>query len=373
MLIANFERVYPNITVSGNFPTNATLKELEPIELAAGNAPDLLATTPGCTTSTSICGLAKAGDLVPMLKVPWAKRSLRFVTSLDKYHGALLGFEPGVSLQGMFTNDTLFKKLGLKIPQTFSQLLDVCQKAKAAGVVAMFQAGTTLNVLQSFVDDLAVPYVYGVDKHWVADLNAGTVSFDGSAGWHRALQEFVDMSNAGCFEPGMTGTADGAQFSAGQILMAPYTTSHKNVIDAADPQFSYSFHPFPGGSTPNATEVFAQLGQNLSVNAHSSAAAQAAAQTFINFVARPKQNALFEQIGGSLTQYQLLKGEVPAWMPAMAPIMQHAEYVMNPSLSFENPSVGSAPRNSVIGLITGQSTIDGILTAMDVAWKLGPA
>ena len=169
-----------------------------------------------------------------------------------------------------------------------------------------------------FVEDLAIPYVYGPDKHWAAEQKAGTVSFEGSAGWHRALQEFVDMSNAGCFEPGMTGTAAGSGptlFSAGQGLMDPGTSSLKGLIDAADPQFAYSFHPFPGGSAPNATQVFVTLSDNLSINAHSSAAAQAAAQTFVNFVARPKQNALYAQIRGSLTQYQFLHEELPSFMP----------------------------------------------------------
>ena len=52
---------------------------------------------------------------------------------------------PTVALDGLFTNDTLFKKLGLKIPQTFSQLLDVCRKAKAAGTVRVILAGAGLD------------------------------------------------------------------------------------------------------------------------------------------------------------------------------------------------------------------------------------
>jgi raffinose/stachyose/melibiose transport system substrate-binding protein len=366
-LIANFERVYPNITVTGTYPPNATIAQIEPIELGAGNAPDLLATNPG----ESIVDFAKAGWLAPMLKVPWTKRSLPLVTSLNKYGGALLGFEPGVSLMGMFTNDALFQKLGLKIPQTYSQLLSVCQKAKADGVIPVF-VDTTL--VMPFIDDLAVPLVFAQDKHWFAKLRAGTVSFDGTAGWHQTLQEFVDMSNAGCFEPGVTGSETGVgQFAVGQVLMDLGTTANKNVIDQTNPQFTYSFHAIPGGSTPDATEVFASPSDNLSINAHSSPAAQAAAQTFINFVARPKQNALYEQIRGSLTQYQLLKGQVPSWMPAMAPIVAKHEYVINPGTFFWNASVGSALRQNVIGLLTGQTTIDGVLNAMDAAWKLGPA
>ena len=80
-----------------------------------------------------------------MIKKPWTKRSLPLVTSLSKYGQGLFAFDPTVSPYGVFTNDDLFKKLGLTVPQTFSQLLEVCQKAKAAGTVAVQLGGVGGN------------------------------------------------------------------------------------------------------------------------------------------------------------------------------------------------------------------------------------
>ncbi len=57
--------------------------------------------------------------------------------------------------------------------------------------------------------------MYGKDKHWAAELRAGKVTFDGTPGWHQALQEFVDMNDAGCFEPGAAGTT--AASAAGAV------------------------------------------------------------------------------------------------------------------------------------------------------------
>jgi ABC-type glycerol-3-phosphate transport system substrate-binding protein len=72
VLIPNFERVYPNIKVDATYaPSNAVFYRLETTELAAGNAPDLLGTNPGCGTPVSVCVLAKAGDLAPLVKEPW--------------------------------------------------------------------------------------------------------------------------------------------------------------------------------------------------------------------------------------------------------------------------------------------------------------
>ena len=85
VLVANFERVYPNIPVDVTYNGSFTgLSQLEVTELAAGSAPDVLTTFPGCGTLMSVCVLARAGDLAPMVNKPWAKRPLPIVTSLSK-------------------------------------------------------------------------------------------------------------------------------------------------------------------------------------------------------------------------------------------------------------------------------------------------
>jgi raffinose/stachyose/melibiose transport system substrate-binding protein len=374
VLIKNFEHWYPNITVIPTYGTTPVTNQLETTELAAGTAPDLLKTDPGCGSLVSVCELARAGDLAPMIDKPWVKWSLPLVTSLGKYHQGLFGFEPIFSPHGIFTNDALFAKLGLKIPQTFSQLLAVCQKAQADGTVAMLLDGASPTTVMFTILGLATPLVYGQGTHWTAALKAGTVSFDGTAGWRQALQEFVDMNNAGCFEPGVAGTGDSVElFAQGQGLMIVTASGHKGDIDAAGPQFSYTFHPFPAATAPGQTTTFLELNPAVSVNAHSSAQNQAAAQTFVDFIARPAQDKVYARVTGGLTQYEFLKGQIPAFMSDFATVFKDKEYVVQPLVDLGNPNVLLALQQDGIGLITGQETIDQVLNAMDAAWKQGPA
>jgi raffinose/stachyose/melibiose transport system substrate-binding protein len=374
VLIPNFERAYPNITVNITYASSAALAQLEPTELAAGSAPDLLFVSPGCGAPVAVCVLARAGDLAPMIKVPWAKRSLPLVSSVEKLNGALYAFQPVVSPHGIFTNDGLFAKLGLKVPQTFSQLLAVCKKAQADGTVAMDLDGMSPTTVGFTLLGLTTPLVYGQGTHWTAALKAGRVSFDGTPGWHQALEEFVDMSSAGCFEPGVAGAGDSASlFAQGQGLMTVGPSSHKGVIDAAGPRFSYTFRPFPATTAPGQPQAFLELNPAVGVNAHSSPQNQAAAQTFVDFIARPAQDALYARITGGLTQYEFLKGQIPAFMSDFAPIFKNHEYVPAPSLTWWNPNVWGALITDGVGLITGQETPDSILQAMDAAWKQGPS
>jgi raffinose/stachyose/melibiose transport system substrate-binding protein len=373
VLVPNFERVYPNVTVSftpsGGVPT---LYQLEAIELAAGNAPDLLQTYSGCGTPISVCVLAKAGDLAPLVQKPWVRWSLPLVTSADKSGAVLYAFTPLVSPLGVFTNDDLFKKLGLKVPETFSQLLDLCQKARVDGTAALIIGGAKQN-LTDLVDDLAVANVYANDPHWNAQRKAGTVTFAGTPGWHTALQEIVDMNSAGCFEPGFIDANPYAEFAQGQGLMFSTDSNQKAAIDGANPQFTYSFGPFPGGASPTQTRTTVHLNGSLSVNAHASAQNQVAAQAFIDFVARPKENALVAQTLGGLTQYEFLKQQIPSFMSAMAPVFKQHAYVVDPTQSWWNADVLLTLEQDDVGLFTGQETPDSILQAMDAAWKHGPS
>jgi len=375
VLIPNFERVYPNITVNAQYePTGTALFQVEPTELAAGNGPDLISLFPGCGEPVSMCVLGEEHALMPLVRAPWTKRSLPLVVSLSKVGPVLYAFDPGISLMGMFTNDALFRRLGLSVPQSFPQLLAVCKKAKADGTVAVLFPGADAAELQWLVTDLALTTVYTRDKHWTAELKSGSVSFGGSAGWQQALHEFVQMNEDGCFEPGVTGYSTGmaAPFAQGQGLMSPDVSSDAGLIAAANPGFHVSFVPFPNGNSPTSTTSFFNPGTALGVTAHSSSANQAAAEAFINFLARPAQDSLYARLTGVLTQEQFLKQELPSFMSSFAPLVRNDGYVANPANFWWNPSVLMALSQQGEGLLTGQTTTSDVLNAMDAAWKQGP-
>jgi raffinose/stachyose/melibiose transport system substrate-binding protein len=162
-------------------------------------------------------------------------------------------------------------------------------------------------------------------------------------------------------------------FVQGQALMVALTSSLKALLDAADPQFSYSFYLFPGGTSPNQIRTFVSPFHSLSINAHASPQAQAAAQTFIDFIARPDQDVQFARISGGLTPFELLKGQAQPFMSPLAASLKGHEWVLSPGLTWWNPNVLLAFDTDAIGLVTGQETIDDVLNAMDAAWKQGPA
>jgi raffinose/stachyose/melibiose transport system substrate-binding protein len=352
--------------------------QLELTELAAGNGPDLMSVIPGRNASGSVYELARLGYLAPLVNEPWTKgsRSMPVVTSLSKVGPALYEYVLSVTPFGLFTNDALFAKLGLKVPQTFAQLLDVCRKAKADGTVAVAMSGANATSVSFLLVDLAASTVYAADSHWTADLRAGKTTFEGTPGWHEALQEFVDMSSAGCFQPGMataSSTDMDTAFAEGQALTESSVSTHAGTIDQVGTQVSYSFHPFPGGTTPATTTTAVFLSTALSINAHASLQNQAAAREFIDFLARPEQNALYDKLTGRVTQYQFLNKQLPAFAAPLLQVIRDGNYDVDPNGTWWNPQVSAVLQTDQIGLVTGQSTVDGTLQAMDAAWQQGPS
>jgi raffinose/stachyose/melibiose transport system substrate-binding protein len=185
------------------------------------------------------------------------------------------------------------------------------------------------------------------------------------------------MNDAGCFQQGALGVQGGSiaaqLFAQGQGLMFAMQSGQKGTIDApVSPQFSYSYHRFPGGTSPTQTTTYIAFGPEVSVNAHSSPGNQRAAQTLVDFVARPQQNALDARLSGGLSQQEFLKGQIPAFMSSMRPVLAKHRYVTNPVASWWNADTLTAMQAIQIGLITGQNSIDDVLKAMDAAWQLGP-
>jgi raffinose/stachyose/melibiose transport system substrate-binding protein len=226
------------------------------------------------------------------------------------------------------------------------------------------------------IADIALTTVYAKDKQWGRELRAGKVTFEGSPGWHQALKEIVRMNDAGCFQPGSAATtapAGDAMFSQGQTLAYPMATAHKGSIDVSRPAFAYTQRPFPAAeasSSENVVELHFPLA--LSINAHASPQAQAAAQQFVDFLAQPDQDATFARIGGGLSETQLRQGRFPGYLSTFIPLYTEGRYGINPIETWWNASVGNALTTYGTGLLTGQESVDDVLKAMDTAWKLGP-
>ena len=365
-LVSDFEKANPNIKVNVQYLPQATLGQATVTALQAGNAADVLYTNGGTGQLHSVFALGKAGYLADLSQRSWAKDVPPAARDMFFDGNTLYGAPMGLSLVGVVYNTELFNQLGLQIPSTFGGLVDLCGKVKAAGKIPMALAGQAPGL---YAQAPAASTVYASNPNWNEDRVAGKVTFAGTPGWQAALQQFVDLNNAGCFQPGASADTIVKAFNllgSEQAVMFLAPSAAIGGILGVNPKFGAAMFPVPG-PTAESTRAITEYNDSFSVNAKSPN--QDAAMKLVDFLAQPDQLKAYAQIQGEISVPDSVTGTVPELYSSFAPLLQQKKTVTLPSLIWPNPAVGQAVTPGMQGLLTGQKTIADVLNDMDAAWN----
>ncbi|SDD71032.1 raffinose/stachyose/melibiose transport system substrate-binding protein [Paenibacillus sp. UNCCL117] len=125
-----------------------------PGEMAAGNPPEIFDLFGGSDTRKYV----KAGrllDLTPILEELGLEGAFN---SLDEFtvNGHVYGLPIASFVEGVFYNKRIFRELGVSVPQTWEQLLDVAAKAKASGITPFALASSDAWVINMMLNTLWV-------------------------------------------------------------------------------------------------------------------------------------------------------------------------------------------------------------------------
>src|SRR5204863_7881691 len=135
-----------------------------------------------------------------------------------------------------------------------------------------------------------------------------------------ALQEFMDLNNAGCFQPGAAGAtivnAIG-MLANDQALMFLGPSAALGSVMGMNGQFSAAMFPMPG-PTANSTRAITEYNDSFSVNAHSPN--QDAAMKLVDFLAQPDEQRAYAKIEGEISRPDPVTGAVPDLYPSFAPL-----------------------------------------------------
>ena len=127
-----FNEYYPNVELSYTYLDN--YKGTIATALAGEDAPDIFMTFPWMLDKTSYDPLLENAENLADSKATGIELSAVNKKLLFYMDDGSLPMVPVLTAaHGMLVNEDLFKKEGIKIPQTWTQLLDACQKFKEAG------------------------------------------------------------------------------------------------------------------------------------------------------------------------------------------------------------------------------------------------
>jgi raffinose/stachyose/melibiose transport system substrate-binding protein len=205
ILIKNFQRVYPDVTVNATYASSVQRPTLLATQFQSGNAPDVFIAYPGYTLPPSVLEHQAAGHLADLSSSPWAKRTPAFAKPLVTVGGKVYGWMARVATPSIVYNKEIFRNLGLTVPKTFAQFLDICRtvRQKSPNLVPLSMSGSQFSTLGGNAVVFASSTVYANDPTWNEKRQRGQTSFQSTPGWRQALQRYVDMKNAGCFSTGV--------------------------------------------------------------------------------------------------------------------------------------------------------------------------
>ena len=371
-LADDYMKANPEVTITTNPTPNDKYGETIRTQLQAGNASDVIQTTPGQGDARGLVGLAEAGFLEPLGDtatnlVPSDSASLFQVDG--KTYGQALDFTIA-SVVASLGNPFRMGVNDFTWPENMDDLYAACDTFVAAGGSLFAVAGAAPPNTGLMTQAIAATRVYADDPDWNQQRADGDVTFADSKGWQETLQTVIDLNEAGCFQAGVEGGGFDAITNglSGGTSVGGFIPSGAaiEIASAAPPEANFQVEPFPAqdGGKPY---IVASTNYTLSISAASEHKTAAAA--FLEWMASEEAQQKYYEYSGELpvSAYDTLDLAGTIYEPVVG-LLSDGSYTTLPNNVWPNPAVYDALGTGVQGLLTGQKTIDDVLSAMDTAW-----
>ncbi len=357
----------PDVKITFNPQPNDSYDQTLRTQLQAGNASDIVVTSPGSGQGRSILQLADAGFLEPLDDS--AKELLpEGSASTFGSDGKVFGQATAITVSALVTNEAAVEAAG-EFPTDFAALEEQCKALESSGKSLFALAGAAPPNTGLTAMSLAASRVYAEDPKWNEKRAAKEVTFAGSEGWKSALEAVNTLKDAGCFQNGAAGAGFDAitkGLASGTSLAGfiPATSWKQLQSAAAGSEFAVRALP---AEEAGKDYVYASANYAFSINAASKN--KDAAKAFLAWAAEPEQTKAFAEIDGALPVSGLDSYDFDGGAyKNIGDLIKDGNYGPLPNIQWPNSAVYDALATGVQGIITGQKTPDQVLQAMDAAW-----
>ena len=359
----------PDVTVDLQELPNDGFAQALRTQLQAGNAPDVFYVTPGGGNPQALIPFAEAGYLEPLTGTSAEDTIPESNLPQFTVDGEVYGQALDLAVVASVANVTAMEADGFEMPESYGEVLEQCPAVAEKGKSVFVLAGAMPPNTGLAALTLAGPRVYAQDPDWNEQRAAGEVTFAESEGWQSTLQAFIDMNEAGCFQGGVAGggfaeITNGLAQGTSYVGFAPSGAAFG--LGAEAPDSSFVVQPMPA-EDPADTTVFASANNALAINADSESIE--AAKEFLAWAAEPEQAAAYAEISGNLPIGDLDPAALPEQYAPVADYLAEGNFIPLPSQGWTSGEVYTALGTGVQGLLTGQTTVDAVLQAMDAAWE----
>lgn len=371
-VVEEFEKANPDIKVELEFVDVAALHTQIRTQLSAGTAPDIFTTYPGNGTPTAMENLVPGGFLADLSDLNFNDRLPAAMDETTMVDGKRYVLPLSLGAIGGIYNETAMEEVGLTAPTTWTELLEFCGDAKAAGKVAYaYGAQTTWNN-QLFAFPLSATLVYGEGSTFTEDQAAGKATFADSD-WTEVWDRVLEMQDAGCWQPEPLGTAyevaTGMVAKGDALAISSVTSTFAALAATAPADTEFMFHALPATDDPDETNISAGGSGAYSINAK--AKNPVAAKKFMEFLGSDATMAQIAKLQNTLPAIASDEFETPASLAEIMTYVDAGRIHPYDDQLWPNAKVSAVLMEQAQLLIGGGTTVDQLLQAMDVAFAEG--
>ncbi len=368
-LLAAYRKSHPDAAFSTSFAPTDQVQTVVRTQLAGGNAPDVHVLYPGSGSAMSMVELAKAGLLADLDDQAWTRTIPKSFDAAYRRDGKTYLYSAGSSVIGAIHNKKVFADAGVEPPKTWDELLDVCAKLKAKGVVPIALGAQTPWVTQLITYALVPNAVYAKDPTFDDDMAAGRAKFVGS-GWADAMGKYLDLQKRGFFNDHPDGTTyeqQTAMVATGKAAMAVQVSAVLSVFrDATKSPDDLGMFPFPGGDDPAKLWIPAGIVVGLGVSARAEHAAEA--RQFIEFLGKQENLNAWAADVAAIPFSRDATTKLDPVLSEFLPIIDDNRAVPFMDQRWPNAEVQPAHFAAVQDLLAGRTDVNGALAQMDKAY-----
>ncbi|WP_106815378.1 ABC transporter substrate-binding protein [Microbacterium timonense] len=360
----------PDVTITTNPTPNDKYGETIRTQFQAGNAADVVQTTPGSGDARGIIPLAEAGFLEPLGETASSLVPAGSETIFE-IDGEVYGQPMDFTIAAVVASMGTAAMNGLdEWPATEAELYDACSALQADGKSLLALAGAAGPNAGLTAQGIAATRVYAETPDWNEQRAAGETTFAESEGWADTLQTILDLNEGGCFQPG----AEGGGFDAITNGLAQGTSVGSfipsgaaiEIAKAAPAEADFKVQPFPAA---DGGEPYIVASSNYTISINAASKKKDAAAEFVEWLATPEAQKIYYEASGELpiSSYQDMDLSDTIYS-TVVDLLAEGSYTPLPNNIWPNPAVYEALQVGVQGLLTGQKTIDQVLQDMDTAW-----
>lgn len=348
-VIEKFNEKHPNIEIKFSPSKNTEYNTILNTALQGGEGPDIFHLRPYAAG----IALADSGYVEPLdglkgLDV-FPESSLMASKGAD---GKQYGVPLNISTTQMFYNKKIFKDLGLEIPKTWDEFIEINETLLKEKMVPI-SLGSKEGWLLSAAHGMIGPAHYG-GTEFVEKITKGETDFT-SAEFVNSLKAMNDISKYFPANSEGLGMEDlRTLFFTEEAAMFPMGSWEIEVLREMNPDLDFGFFPMPSAVGKDAT-VTTWVDGSFAINANSKHKEEA--KTFLEFLTTEEFGNLFTEefkmisaIPGVSTDDELVNGLIKAVEEQSTPYMFVVHFTGG------NPTTKSTLETEMQGMYLGQQS-----------------